>query len=377
MRLTSLKIQRFRNHRESAFEFVQGANILLGDNGQGKTNVLEAISYLCLTKSFYATGDALAVMLGEDLFEAEGVFLSDAGREQRVRVAFQQSTGEKAVSINRQRVEPFSSIVGRFPIVISSPEHAPITSGGPAERRKFVDFVISQASESYFQALLEYRRVLRQRNKILLDGKLLRKDVESLLEPWDEQLIRHGAVIIAKRAEFLREFQEFTASSYERLVNAEEKPSLVYQPSVPDGGGAIADRFRAELDACRTEERRTGTTLAGPHRDEVLFALNGLELRKFASQGQQKTFLVALKTAEFFYLKERCSETPLFLLDDVFSELDEERARKLLAFVSDLSQTFITSTNPHYFDAVMRAPDRDRIFTIHEGTVAVQASEAA
>ncbi len=381
MRLTTLKIQHFRNHRESYFEFVQGANILLGDNGQGKTNVLEAISYLCLTKSFYAMSDALVLTVGEDLFQVEGTFCSDAGREYRVRVAYQQSAAEKSVTINRQRIEPFSSIIGKFPIVISSPEHAPITGGGPVERRKFVDFVISQANAPYFQSLIEYRNVLRQRNRVLLDGKLLKRDVDGVIGPWDEQLVRHGAEVIARRKEFIGEFQQYTVTAYGRLVTEDETPSMAYQPSVlvGDTGGAegIAERFRSELEARRDEERRAGTTLVGPHRDEVVFAINGLELRKFASQGQHKTFLVALKLAEFFYLKDRCQETPVILLDDIFSELDEPRARQLLSCVSDMSQTFITSTNPHYFDAVLHAPERDRIFSIREGSVISQTGALA
>ncbi len=381
MRLTTLKIQHFRNHRESYFEFVQGANILLGDNGQGKTNVLEAISYLCLTKSFYAMSDSLVLSVGEDLFQVEGTFCSDTGREYRVRVAYQQSAGEKAVTINRQRIEPFSSIVGKFPIVISSPEHAPITSGAPAERRKFIDFVISQASAPYFQSLIEYRNVLRQRNRILLDGKLLKRDVEGVIGPWDEQLVRHGSDVIVRRKEFVNEFQDYTVTSYRRLVPEDETPSIAYVPSVPaeeaENSERVAERFHAELEARREEERRTGTTLVGPHRDELLFALNGLELRKFASQGQHKTFLVALKLSEFFYLKDRCHETPVMLLDDIFSELDEARARQLLTYVSDMSQTFITSTNPHYFDAVLHSPERDRIFLIREGSVIPQTGALA
>jgi len=377
MRLTSLKIRNFRNHRESVFEFGQGANVLLGDNGQGKTNVLEAISYLCLTKSFYATSDSLAVMIGSDVFEIEGTLLADTGREAHARIAYQLSTGEKMVTVNRVKVEPYSSIVGRFPIVISSPEHGPITTGAPADRRRFLDFVISQASAPYFTALMEFRRVLKQRNKILLDGRILRRDVGDAIVPWDEQLVELGAGITEHRARFLGEFRSYISSAYLHLAGEEEKPSVTYQPSVEaEAGPALRDAFRAALESHAAEERRTGTTLVGPHRDEVVFALNGRELRKYASQGQHKTFLVALKIGEWHYLRERCGEAPVMLLDDIFSELDEQRAHRLLTFVSDLSQTFITSTNPHYFDGPLSDRPADRMFRVHDGAAVLSSREA-
>jgi DNA replication and repair protein RecF len=377
MRLTSLKIRSFRNHRESVFEFGQGANVLLGDNGQGKTNVLEAISYLCLTKSFYATSDSLAVMIGADLFEVEGDLQSDTGREAHARVAYQISTGEKVVTVNRNKVEPFSSIIGRFPIVISSPEHGPITSGGPAERRRFIDFVISQASTSYLHALMEFRRVLKQRNKILLDAKIARRDSGDAIAPWDEQLVEYGSALIELRARFVAEFREQITSAYRQLAGEGEEPSIVYEPSVDAGDPeALRIKFRKAMEENAGEERRAGTTLVGPHRDELHFALNGRELRKYASQGQHKTFLVALKIGEWHYLRDRCGETPVMLLDDIFSELDEQRARRLLTFVSELSQTFITSTNPHYFTGFLRPRHLDKTFQIHEGAVAEHQHEA-
>ncbi len=371
MRLITLKIQHFRNHQGSYFEFGEGANILLGDNGHGKTNVLEAISYLCLTKSFYATNDLLAVAVGSDLFEVEGTFQSDREKESRVRVAYQASTGEKLVTVNKQRIEPLSSIIGKFPIVISSPEHSSITAGGPLERRRFVDLVISQASVAYFQSLIEYRRVLKQRNKVLLDGRLYKRQIGQEIIPWNDQLVVQGSSLMTKRNQFVDEFQNCIVDAYHKLVTDDETPSIVYQPSVPcetgDGQEAIARAFRDAIEKAEPEEQRVGTTLVGPHRDEFVFAINNFELRKFASQGQHKTFLVALKIGEFYYLGERCKETPLMLLDDVFSELDEHRAKRLLDFVSDVSQTFITSTNPHYFDGKNR--ERDRLFTVQNGSV--------
>jgi len=354
MQLLTLRLQNFRNHIDSFFEFGGGTNTLLGDNGQGKTNVIEAISYLCLTKSFYAGSDALALNFTGDLFELDARLLSDHQTEYSIRVAYERVMGEKLYSINRLKIEPLSSVIGRFPVVICSPEHAPITNGGPAERRRFVDLVISQSSSLYFSHLLDYRKILRQRNKILSEGRARQENVSALLEPWNEQFIQHGAALLFRRKQFIAEFLEYVVSAYQRLAGSGEIPAIDYVPSIEPEENETEDDIRkkisGELDERRVDEFRLGVSLVGPHRDELLFKINGVDLRKFASQGQHKTFLIALKIAEFYFLRDRCRETPVMLLDDVFSELDERRASQMLTFVETLSQVFITSTNPHLFE---------------------------
>jgi DNA replication and repair protein RecF len=373
MRLTTLHLQHFRNHLDSSFDFGDGTNILLGDNGQGKTNVLEAISYLCLTKSFFAGNDALVVTFDHALFEVEGTFVSDRTGEQRVRVAYGRELDEKRYLLNQHAAETFSSVIGRFPVVICSPEHGPVTSAGPAERRKFVDLVISQSNAAYFQSLLEYRRVLKQRNKILLDAKLAGRGASGELEPWDEQLATHGSYLIVRRKRFVEEFQPVIASAYRRIAGADEVPTIAYRPLARLVECTSEEEIRAllleELREKASEEARYGLTLTGPHRDEFAMKLNGLDLRKYASQGQHKTFLIALKIGEFFYLQERCGETPILLLDDIFSELDEHRAAELLEFVETLSQTFITSTSAQLFSDRLGVDIRNRMFAIRNGAV--------
>jgi DNA replication and repair protein RecF len=373
MRLINLRLQDFRNHSNSSFEFGDGINILLGDNGQGKTNVIEAISYLCLTKSFYAGSDALVLSFAKEIFTVEGTFVFEHGAECTVRVAYAGAQSEKVFTINKKQIEPFSSVIGKFPIVVCSPEHGPITTGAPSERRKFIDFIISQSSAIYFHDLLEYRRVVKHRNKILFDAKILRRDAGILLEPWDEQLVALGSAIITKRLTFVDEFQSYISSAYHRLVGGEEEPTIEYKPLLKFEHGLTEEQIqhtlRLALQQKRYEEQRTGTTLVGPHRDELSMQINGLDLRKFASQGQHKTYLVALKMGEFFYLKDRCNETPMLLLDDVFSELDESRAARLLSFAGELSQTFITSTNPNLFEGAHSTEREDKKFFIHNGAV--------
>lgn len=380
MHLTTLSLKNFRNHLDTSFDFGEGINVLLGDNGQGKTNVIEAISYLCLTKSFYAASDALVLGFGREMFEVEGTIVSEGGHERHVRVAYASPQNEKMFSVNRQRIEPFSSIIGTFPVVICSPEHAPITTGSPAERRRFVDLVISQSSAVYFHDLLEYRRVLRHRNKILSDARWQREDTAALLEPWNEQLVSFGGSITWRRKHFVDEFQSFITAAYHHLVGKEEEPAIGYKPGTRIDECAsqkdVESMLRSEIGERHDAETKLGVSLVGPHRDEIPLTINGLDLRKFASQGQHKTFLVALKLGEFFYLKERCDETPIVLLDDVFSELDEHRSMKLLHYVGELNQTFVTSTMPQLFDRLLPQSGRHKLFMIQNGALAEERPSA-
>jgi len=376
MHLKNLRLQHFRNHADSTFEFSSKTNIFLGDNGHGKTNVIEAIAYLCLTKSFYANSDNLVLGFGYDLFEIDGTIVSINDQTFNIRVAYSVKQTEKIFSINKHRIEPLSSVIGKFPVVICSPEHAPITSKGPAERRKFVDFVISQSNHVYFQNLIEYRRVLRHRNKILLDAKILKCEVKTLIEPWNEQLIERGSYLMFARMQFVEEFKEFIMSAYHEVVSNDETPSLEYSPGKEIGNisneNEIRDILYSELKEKSSDEIKIGTSLVGPQRDEFKLKINGLDVRKYASQGQHKTFLIALKIGEFFYLKERCSETPILLLDDIFSELDNHRAGRLLRFVDTLSQTLITSTNPYLFDENASTSNSGKTFYIRSGEIVEQ-----
>lgn len=373
MHLTRLWLKNFRNHHDTSFDFAEGINVLLGDNGQGKTNVIEAISYLCLTKSFYAASDALVLSFGREMFEVECDIVSEGGGLRRVRVAYAGAENEKIFSVNRQKIEPFSQVIGTFPVVICSPEHAPITTGSPAERRRFVDLVISQSSAVYFHDLLEYRRVLRHRNRILSDARWREDDTDALLAPWDEQLVTFGGSISWRRKQFVAEFQSFITSAYHHLVGSEEEPAIGYKPGTTIDACAsqkdVEELLRLELREKSAGERKLGMSLVGPHRDEIPLTINGLDLRKFASQGQHKTFLVALKLGEFFYLKERCDETPIVLLDDVFSELDEHRSLKLLRYVEELNQTFVTSTTPQLFDHLLARSGKHKLFKIQNGAL--------
>jgi DNA replication and repair protein RecF len=363
MKLLSLTLRQFRNHVSSGFAFGAASNVLLGKNGQGKTNVLEAVSYLCLTKSFYAGADATAVHRGTSMFEVEGDFVSDVNVRHRVRIVYDEQMRQKHFFINASEITKLSEVIGLFPIVVLSPENNSITFGSPSERRKFADLVMAQSSKAYVEDMMEYKRVLRQRNKI-----------------WTEMLIRHGSAIIHRRNTFLNEFVTYVEKAYDAVAHNEERPSLRYVPQIDVSGAMDRDAIAAALhllaDRKQADERRTGSTLFGPQRDDIAFSIDGLPLREYASQGQHKTYLIALKIAEFWYLKERCAELPIILFDDVFSELDETRSHQLLEMLAPMGQTFITTTSERIFQGVRQWDDEHRKFYIRSGTVVPQEDAA-
>lgn len=379
MRIRSIQLRNFRNYRATTVQCGEKSNVFVGENGEGKTSILEAISFLCLTKSFYAGSDSNAVQIGEQGFDVAGDLVADKGVEYRVVLGYNGGDREKTFLVNKSPLEKLSSAIGMFPVVVLSPENGAITTGAPSERRKFLDLVLAQSSKLYLENLLEYRRVLRQRNKILLDAKFSRQDCSELLEPWNESLISHGTRISLKRLGFINEFNPYVTRVYEDLAGGVERPSILYQSALDVEGGKteeIERLFRLRLASSAHEEQRMASTMVGPHRDDLQLNINDMDARQFASQGQHKTFLVALKIAEFNYIKDVCSETPVFLLDDVFSELDENRSKRLIDMTQSLGQTFITTTDKKLFENAYPWTEHHRKFFVKGGTVLYAESPA-
>jgi DNA replication and repair protein RecF len=349
MVVLSVTLTHFRNHASTSISFGPGVNILLGNNGQGKTNILEALSFVSLTRSFFSAAERSVVQFGEENFLIDAVVRTDAGRTENVRV--QYAAGTKELAVNGVSPEKMADMFGRFPAVVLSPEHDAVTAGGPAERRRWIDMLLSQVSPAYLQELIDYRRVLHQRNKVLLDARLDHRPVAGRIEPWSDALITHGVRLMLRRLEFLREFADQFAQAYRRCVVSDEQASITYRPSVamelPVQESSLATAFRQGLQRRGEEEERRGTTLVGPHRDDLAMALNDVPLQEFGSQGQHKTFLVALKFAEYAHLREKRNESPQFLLDDLFSDLDEERSERICDELANMGQCVITTTSNH------------------------------
>ncbi|HUI31488.1 MAG TPA: DNA replication/repair protein RecF [Candidatus Acidoferrales bacterium] len=371
MRVKRIQLSNFRNHVDSSLEFSPGVNFITGANAQGKTSILEALSYVCLTKSFLHQADAAIVKIGSDSFAVDAILENEKGFVNNARVVYSIDAG-KRIFIDGNEIKKSADVIGMFPIVVLSPGDFALTTGAPSERRMFMDMVLSQISRSYLEELIEYRRALKQRNKILLDGKSTGSLDTEVMMAWTDALVSHGSKVMMKRTEFVGEFQATFSSAYSTLVEYGEAPALRYTPSfgLNERGTNVSESFYASLSHLAKMERIRGATLSGPHRDDIAFVLNNMPIREFASQGQHKTFLVALKIAEFHYIKTKLAETPVMLLDDVMTELDYSRATKTIQAVSTLGQAFITATDMMSFDENLIDMRETKFHFVREGNMA-------
>lgn len=351
MRLSSLHLSSFRAHAEARFDFAPKINLLHGPNGVGKTNVLEAIHYLCLTKSFVTSTDLHAVHRGRPFFEIEGSFEGSMRSSLHVKLVLVPGEG-KRVFVNGAPLDRIADLVGMLPVVVLSPADYVLTAGGPEERRRFLDITLSQSSPVYLDDLMKYRRTLRQRNALLQQVRRGGALSSGTLQAWDEELATIGARLIVRRRQFLDLFTGFLAEAYRLLDAIGEEPSMTYQTlvEVEEDAGAetIAKQFHVVLARLRRREAERGRTLVGPHLDELLFRLGDFEVRPYASQGQHRTLGLALRLATFLYLKDRLEEAPLLLLDDVFGTLDIRRVEVILAVLQGeaVEQSFVAAARP-------------------------------
>lgn len=383
MRAESLRFQNVRNHSETSIEgFAERINVLHGPNGAGKTSILESLSLATLTKSFTSSSDAVLIRNGALALHVDAQFRSDVNVPHHVKAEITSGPPVKKTLIsNNEKLRSASELIGRAPVVVLTPDDKIITSGAPSERRRFLNMVLSQASHAYLKSEIEFKRALKQRNAILHDAKLARRSLSAiapLLEPWTQMLIHHGSQIMRRRANFVKEFRPYLLESYRLVSNSREMPELTYLPlGLENSDFYTQEEFAAllqtELDAVQIDEIRRGTSLVGPHRDDIQLFINpGLEAKHYASQGQHKTLLVSMKLAEFNYLREAAAETPILLLDDVFSELDKQRAAELLKLIEEgeFGQSFITSTDSQVFEQTLRfAGSTNRLLRVDAGIV--------
>ncbi|MFP4228165.1 MAG: DNA replication/repair protein RecF [Salinivenus sp.] len=350
MILRTLHLRSFRAHADTECAFAPKVNLLYGPNGAGKTNLLEAVHYLCLTKSFVASRDRYAVRKDAPYFEIEGTVEGVRQRPTEVRLAYVPGKGKK-VFVNGAELDRLADLIGMLPVVVFSPEDYELTAGGPDERRRFLNNILSQARPVYMDDLLKYRKARRQRNEVLRSYKK-RPDPppRAVLEPWTEELVALGARVIHRRQQFLRSFADDLTRAYDQINDVAERPSIEYDTIAdlaPDATVEdIAGAFREVLERKKHQERDRGTTLAGPQRDELIFRLDDLEVRRYGSQGQHRTFAMALKLAQYFYLDDRHDTAPLLLLDDAFGKLDARRTQVFLDLLrSDaVGQSLVTAT---------------------------------
>ena len=367
MILSRLSLSNFRIHKNINLTFSDTLNYIVGGNGQGKTSLLEAAYYLCTTKSFNAK-DIEAVSFSENDFEING-FFNDL-TEDKIRVIFSVPENRKYYFQNDKLISRSSQIIGKYPVVILTPADHAITQGSPAERRKLVDSIISQASGTYLEILLDYNRILKQRSIVLnrLRESFTNSSVAEL-EAWTEKLIENGVELIHHRIKFVDSFNKYVSDSYKKIIGDKENPSIQYSYLDDKTESETINLFRSLINEKKDEELRRGVNLVGPHRDDFIFKINEISLRTYGSQGQHKTFQTALRFAEFFYLKDTSGKTPIFLLDDVFGELDAYRAGKISEYLKEVGQAFITLTDFADF-SFLKKDEKDLIIKLENGNIA-------
>ncbi len=338
MMLSSLEISNFKNIESDSSSFTN-LNLISGPNGCGKTNRLEAIYYLCLTRGFSGLQDAQLLLQGSDVFYLEGHFLDDNGTTLPISCGWQ--AGKKLFRRNAQPVARLADHVGQIPVVLIAPTDTLLVTEGSEIRRRFFDGWLSQCHSDYLDALLKVNKLVLQRNALLKQGKEHHSWEEELIEVLDMQRIPLEALIQSRRQELIQQALPVFRLHYQTMAGMKEEPSFVIEPQP----------FKS-----LSEEKEAGTTLNGPHRDKVLYLLNGQLIRKFASQGQQKTFIIALKLAQHDYIKEVKCRKPILLLDDIFEKLDQSRLSYLMALVAgnQFGQVFITDTDASRVLALFR-----------------------
>ena len=346
-------------------------NLLVGPNGAGKTNVIEAIGYLCLGKSFLGASDATVLRRSDPHFTVEGRFEGEDRPDVRLRLAFVPGEGKRAFA-NGSPLDRLADLVGRVPVVILSPDDRDLTAGGPSERRRLLDTTLSQAFPVYLDDLLKYRRALKQKNALLQQLRKGRSLSPGTMEAWDEELATLGGRVVERRRAFLDRFADLMLEAYVLLGTPGGTPTLEYQPSSGSDAVSDAEGMRRALARTRSRSGDLGRTLVGPHLDEVRFQLDGFDLRPFASQGQHRTFALAVRVAQALYFRERSDEPPLLLLDDVFGPLDPDRTRVVLELLAsgDLGQSFVTAARAEPFVGVVPFEDEAHaVFHVERGAV--------
>ena len=340
MILESLELIQFKNHLHSKLSFSPQVNCLLGRNGSGKTNVLDGIHYLSLTKSALQSSDALSIQHNTDFFTVKGKFTVDA-HPLEVRCTLEQGK-KKQIFQNGKVMEKASDHVGKIPLVMIAPDDTELIKGGSEGRRKFFDGLLAQLDHPYLDQLIRYHHYLKQRNALLKQfADTGRRDL-TLLATYEEELIPLSQSLAKRRAALVKEISPLLQKFYEALSMGREQVELSYETE------ALREDFGGYYLGLRPKDFATKNCNAGIHKDDFDFRIEGHPLRKLGSQGQQKSFIIALKLAQFELFEKAKGEKPLLLLDDIFDKLDEERIERLLQLVSqgNFGQLFITDARP-------------------------------
>jgi len=368
MYLKKLALTNFKNYELNELEFSPKINCFVGNNGVGKTNILDAIHYLSLTKSFFNNIDSISIRHGEEYFIIQGTFVRN-GDEDQIYCAFQK---QKLLKLNGKEYQKLSDHVGRYPVVMISPADSSLISEGSEDRRKFINKIISQYSAEYLDSVLRYSKALQQRNKLLKDFKSSGKFDSEALSIWDSQLVKYGSYIFSERDLLVNELIPVFQEYYSLISSGKEMVKLKYRSHLTEGD------FAQALQDSVTKDRFLEYTTVGIHKDDLLLEMDDFAVKSLGSQGQQKSYMVALKLAKFEYIKREAGFSPILLLDDIFDKFDAERVEQIIKLVGNhrFGQIFITDTHLNRLQDILSSNSIDyKLFKIAGNSVVEDKKE--
>ena len=364
MYIRELSIVNFKNFEHAEFKFSEGLNCFIGNNGAGKTNLMDAIYYLSFCKSFLNSADGMNIRFDQEFFLVQGKY-ERLDSDETIYCGLKRNQ-KKVFKRNQKEYRKLSEHIGLIPLIIVTPSDTNLISGGSEDRRRFIDTVISQFDAVYLESLIRYNRALLQRNNLLKQFAGQNTFQLETLEVWDDPLVKYGQQIYASRVAFIEKLLPVFQKYYELISGGKETVGLKLQSDLSESD------FPQLLRESVGKDRMLQYTTTGIHKDDFEFELAGYPIKKFGSQGQKKTFLVALKLAQFDFMKEISGLTPILLLDDIFDKLDKNRVEQIVKLVADdhFGQIFITDTNREHLDQMISSLETEsRIFTISDGAV--------
>ncbi len=346
MKLTNLQLQNFRNYESVQLEFTDGVHVFIGENAQGKTNLMESIYALAMTKSHRTTNDKELIGWNKEFATIKGTVEKTTTK---TNLELQFSKKGKIAKVNYLEQKRLSSYLGNLNVILFAPENLTLVKGSPQNRRKFVDMELGQMSSLYLYDLVEYNRVLKQRNTYLKQLAIKKKQPDEYLDVLSEMLSELASKIVFHRLDFMKQLEALAIPIHDQLSLGREKFSVSYQATIPLEDGLTPEQMKEiymnQFKKNQTREADQATTLIGPHRDDLIFYLNEVPVQTYGSQGQQRSTVLSLKLAEIELMKLSTGEYPLLLLDDVLSELDDDRQTHLIKAIENKVQTFITTTS--------------------------------
>ena len=370
MFLQKLSLINFRNYPEAELFLDPFANAFTGGNGEGKTNLLDAVHYLSMCKSYFNPIDGQNIRFGEEYFMIQGVFELN-GKEEQVYCGIKRNQ-KKVFKRNQKEYERLADHIGLIPVVMVSPTDTSLITEGSEERRKFLDSIISQYDKLYLDDLINYVRVLTQRNSVLKQAAQQRKFEPEALAAWDMQLVRLAEKIHSVRKRFIAELIPIFKKYYEFISGGKEEIDIRYDSQLNDGD------FSVLLENAQGKDRAVQYTTVGIHKDDLAFMIHGAPVKRFASQGQQKSFLIALKLAQFDFIRVVKGIKPILLLDDIFDKLDDDRVARLMELVSkdNFGQLLISDTHPERIQKIFDDIGLGiRCFQVKDGVVSTSKIE--